>query len=734
MCLRTFITLLALFGALRAQASTLRGVVIANELGGPGVPNVRVSAVEGANPTVTKANGTFILEFPRKRPGDTIQLIVEKEGYVVVNDIQLEQVLPTEAAAKPLTIVLCRGPDRQEMARRFYRLKSLEAIEESYRKRLKELEEKQRASVAAMEQLARERDEARSAADRAANQLAKGEPGRASELYRQAMRLFLDGRIQEAINVLRDEELNRQLAGARGRKAEAESEIKAAARGWMLRGQLLTLQFQFNEAERAFRAAVEASPEDFAANFALGVFAQQLNRHDEARAAYGRCLELARREGSDPELADTLDNLAGLDYQQGRMQEALQEFDEALAIHRRSAEKGPDRYLPDVAMTLHDLGALYRDERRPDQARQDDEEALHIRRRLAGKNPNLFLPDLAITLNNLGNLDRDQRRYKEARSAYDEALNIARQLAGKNPQTYLHDVARTLVSLGNLDYEQHRNQEARGDFEEALSIDRQLAQKNPERYLPDMAMTLNDLGNVDHDLGILRHDQELVAEAREHLEEALRIRQQLAEREPRTYRPDLAMTLNNLGTLCSDLGYTESRQALDEALGIYRRLADEDPDAHLPDVAMTLNNLGNLNRREGRTAEAQQDYEQALAIRRGLARKNPEAFLPDLAQSLDCFGALYWDQGQFEEARRSFHDAVDAYRQLSLNDPEAYRVRLAMGLETLGDADRRLDRTQEAAQAYHDALETYQILAQQDPKRFGPQVTRLTDLLKTLAK
>jgi ankyrin repeat protein len=202
MRLRTLVTLLILVGVSSAQASTLRGLVIANELGGPPVPDVRVSAVEGANPTVTKTNGTFILEFPQKRAGDTIQLIVEKEGYVVVNDIELEQVLPTDAAAKPLTLLLSRKADREEMARRFYRLRSLQGIEESYRKRLRELEKTQHASAGTVEELRRERDQARSAADKMADDLAK-EPDKTSELYREAMRFFLDERVQEAIDVLK---------------------------------------------------------------------------------------------------------------------------------------------------------------------------------------------------------------------------------------------------------------------------------------------------------------------------------------------------------------------------------------------------------------------------------------------------------------------------------------------------------------------------------------------------
>jgi hypothetical protein len=104
--------------------------------------NVGVVA-DGANPSTSEDFGRFTLEFPQKKPGDPVELIVKQEGYVVVNDVQLELTLPAKAEDKKLTIILCKADDREEMARRYYRLKSFDAIEEGYRKRLKELEDTQ---------------------------------------------------------------------------------------------------------------------------------------------------------------------------------------------------------------------------------------------------------------------------------------------------------------------------------------------------------------------------------------------------------------------------------------------------------------------------------------------------------------------------------------------------------------------------------------------------------------
>jgi len=83
-----------------------------------------------------------------------------------------------------------------------------------------------------------------------------------------------------------------------------------------------------------------------------------------------------------------------------------------------------------------------------EEARQEYEEALRIRRELAQKNPETYLPDLAWTLHNLGLLDYSQKRVEEARQEYQEGLKIYRELAQKDPQTYLPYVAMTLYNLG----------------------------------------------------------------------------------------------------------------------------------------------------------------------------------------------------------------------------------------------------------------------------------------------
>src|SRR6266480_1236563 len=632
---RAFI-ILAMVGVVSKVQGTavLRGVVLSNELGGPPVGNVEVSAVAG-NPNNTGTDGRFMFTFPNRKPGDTVRLIVRKEGYVVVNDIQLEFTLPADPDERLAIILLCKEGDREEMARRFYKLKSVEAIDETYKKKLedaqnasaaelaklrqerdqakaidetykkklqeaqnasavelaklrqerdqakaidetykkklqeaqnasaaelaklrqerdqvkaidenykKKLEEAQNASAAELAKLRQERDQAKGATDKVIEGLAKQKPDVGSELYRTTTRLFLDGKVDRALVTLSDEKLRELSKVPKERKVEAEKTTEEATRAWLLKAQLLTVQFRFNDAEQAYQGAIETSPGSFGANFAFALFSQQLNHYDKAMSAYGRCLELASRNQDNDKIAMTQTNLAILDAGLNRPEAARKGFEEALKIYRKSAKNDPDTHLPDVAATANNLATLDRDQNRPEAARKRYEEALKIYRQLAQKNPDTYLPYVALTVNNLAALDRDQNRMEEARRGLEEALKIRRGLAQNNPNAYLPKVASTLNNLAMLDRAQNRPEEARKGYEEALKIRRQLAKKNPDAYLPEVAGTLNLLAVLDV-------DQNRRKEARKGLEEALEIYDRFGKRNPERFQSDVARVKRLLRTL-----------------------------------------------------------------------------------------------------------------------------------------------------------------------------------------
>ena len=65
--------------------------VILNGEGGPGVTNVLITdSAHTGGPWATGSDGGFTLEYPDRAPGERVRLGVIKEGYVVVNWVQLD--------------------------------------------------------------------------------------------------------------------------------------------------------------------------------------------------------------------------------------------------------------------------------------------------------------------------------------------------------------------------------------------------------------------------------------------------------------------------------------------------------------------------------------------------------------------------------------------------------------------------------------------------------------------
>jgi tetratricopeptide (TPR) repeat protein len=412
------VLILLLAAVAQARAATIKGTIILNELSGPPVPNVQIiDLAHTAGPWVSGSDGGFALDYSNRHPGERVRIVVNKEGYVVVNDVQLEIVLPADADATPLTVILAKEGDREEMARRFYRLKSFDGIEESYQKSLKEGEDAQ-ASVSAFAKLRQERDQARTILEKAVVEWAKMQPGQTSELYQQAKQLFLDGKIEEAIKVLDDEKLRRPVT-------PSNRSVEDAVRAWSLKGQLLIVQFRFDEAERAYLAAVDTAPDNFSANFAFASLTSDLKHYDKAIVAYARCVELAKKGGNNAELALTLNNLGNVDRNQNRKDAAQKAYKESLKTYRLLALNDPETYLPEVAGTLNNLAELYKDQNRLSDARQAIEEAQKIRSGVA-QNVGPGVANVAVIARR--DATERQRRIAEKRARLaDEQINSERK-------------------------------------------------------------------------------------------------------------------------------------------------------------------------------------------------------------------------------------------------------------------------------------------------------------------
>ncbi len=98
--------------------------------------------------------------------------------------------------------------------------------------------------------------------------------------------------------------------------------------------------------------------------------------------------------------------------------------------------------------------------------------------------------------------------------------------------------------------------------------------------------------------------------------------------------------------------FNEAEPQYQRVLTIFRKLAQKNPETYLPYVAMTLNNLAVLQSDKNEFQKALENYKEAVEIYRKLAQKNPEAYGIDYAKMLIMGVDLFkQDKKELKEAR-----------------------------------------------------------------------------------
>ena len=158
----------------------------------------------------------------------------------------------------------------------------------------------------------------------------------------------------------------------------------------------------------------------------LGRFYQAQGLYQQAVPYFERCLTLSEQRfgPNHPDVATSLNNLAGLYRAQGKYGEAEPLYRRSLAIW----EKQLGENHPDVATSLNNLAALYDSQGKYAEAEPLYRRSLLIREKQLGENH----PDVATSLNNLAALYYAQGKYGEAEPLYQRAIAILLATLGEN--------------------------------------------------------------------------------------------------------------------------------------------------------------------------------------------------------------------------------------------------------------------------------------------------------------
>ncbi|BAY33133.1 TPR repeat-containing protein [Nostoc carneum NIES-2107] len=297
-----------------------------------------------------------------------------------------------------------------------------------------------------------------------------------------------------------------------------------------------------------------------------------------------KAIDLYNELGLQIDLANNLNNLAGLYREIGR-------YSEAESLYKRALELRKDilgEHHPAFATSLNNLAGLYKATARYSKAELLYQQALELRKRLLGDNH----PDVAASLNNLALLYDQQERYQEAEPLYLQSLEIRKHLLGEHHPS----VAIILNNLSLLYYHQQRYKEAESLSLQAIELDKRfLGEENPE--------VATDI----HNLALIYRAQGRYEEAEALFLQSLEIKQSLLQK----VHPLLADTIYALGYMYREQGrFNEAESLCLQALELDKQLLG---DNH-PYIAESLNNLAEIYRLTGRYSEAESLYQQALDI------------------------------------------------------------------------------------------------------------------------
>jgi serine/threonine protein kinase/tetratricopeptide (TPR) repeat protein len=367
-----------------------------------------------------------------------------------------------------------------------------------------------------------------------------------------------------------------------------------------------------------------------------------LGRWAEASPKYDAALAICQRlvHGDSPAAATTLLNLSACQLHLGRLDESLAQAEAALAMRQRLFSGDH----PDVAQALNNVASCLKALGRFDAALPKFQAASEMWSRLHPGDH----PDVALGLNNVGASLNALGRSVEALSKFQAAAEMYQRL-------YKSDHSRVAESLYNVALclqDVARPAEALPKYQATLEMFQRLY---PGDH-PSVAVGLKSVGLCLRTLG-------RSAEALPSLEAALAMRQRLSPGD----HPDVAQSLNHVGSCLQSLGrFREALPKLEESLAMRRRIYHGDHTF----IAQSLNNVASCNRALGDTQAALTNSQAAAQMFENLIRMQPGNFAlkADLSKLHQDVGDLLADAGDASGAKEKYRAGLDIVESMLAAD------------------------------------------------------------------
>ena len=632
-----FMVLLGTCNVLAQSVFVQKGITFRYNGKNPRTPlgGVYVKTATSPNGVVSdENNGVFSLKLQNVKMGDRLgRATVSKKGLMVFNQQAVDE---WSARKEPLKLILCDANQFQKQKNNLISIGRNQA-EKKYKKRLAELEKKNKAQQltldeyhAKLDSINRDRDNAEKHMEEYADMFARIDESEVDTLAQRAIELFNQGQLEEAIKLFEQGNYLEKLDDALKVKTQAKELRQKADSADVLADK------DIEEYKKSIQAQVSAY--------------KMSNEWDKAA-------ELLKGLADKLQTQDVIGDYARFSQNQNQLAEAETYYKIYIKKQLLLSKTNPQIYEPDLAICYNNLANLYYKSHRFGESEQMHKLSLEISKHLADTNPQTYEPNLAESYNNLAILYFGMQNIKESEQMYKLALEIYKGLAEKNRKVYEPVLMVIYNNFGALYNNIQRFDMAEQMYKSSLVICKRLVDTNSQIYEPDLANIYNNLALLYCDIHRFKESEQM------HMS-ALEIRKRLAAANPQAYEPNLAESYNNLANLYfSTNRYYESEQMYKTALEIRKRLAAANPQAYEQGLTESYNNLANLYNITQRFRESELVYKMVLEKYKRLAESNPHIYVQKQAECEFWIADVQLKLENYSEAIISLENALIFYKK-----------------------------------------------------------------------
>ena len=438
-------------------------------------------------------NGVFFLKLQNVKMGARLgRTTVSNTDLMIFNQKEVDE---WSARKEPLKLILCDANQFQKQKNNFISI-GINQAEKKYKKRLAELEKKNKAQqltldeyYAKLDSINRDRDNAEKHMEEYADMFARIDESEVDTLAQRAIELFNQGKLEEAIKLLEQgnypeiyddalkkiktqaEELRQKADSA---KVLADKDIEEYKKSIQAQVSVYKMRKEWDKAAELLKGlADKLQTQDVIWDYAI--FSQNQNQFAEAETYYKiyikKQLLLSKTNPQiyESALGDSYNNLANLYYVTQRFADSEQMFNSALEIYKRLMGENSFIYGQRLANCLFGLANSQVKQEKYTEAISPFEQALEFYKKEAeqGKSIDYYTK----IMSSLDQLYGQEKKYSQAYQCFKRNIPLLKTIYRSDKNNYAELLKSILVSQSFYSIFEKQYVEAENYSKDALDVD-----------------------------------------------------------------------------------------------------------------------------------------------------------------------------------------------------------------------------------------------------------------------